>query len=169
MGKVLENFALCVAGVPSREGDNVIITMQNGSGKDIPFGAPVFLKTDGSAEPWDVDYPQEFTQFLGFAVRVADKTPDAYVVSQNPSNTQQEAVWRPNETMEILVRGAITVPMAVSANRGSVVYVKKSDGKLVISPGATNSTILLENVRLRNSRDTATNVAEVVVNKRNIL
>jgi hypothetical protein len=167
MGKVLENFTNGFPGTPSRTRDEIIITMQNGSGKEIPFGAPVFLKTDGSAEPWDVDYPQEFTQFLGFAVRVPDKTPDAYAVSQNQE--YPEGVWRPNETMEILVRGAVTVPMAVSANRGSVVYLKKADGKLVVSPGATGSTILLENVRLRNPRDTETNVAEVIVNKRNIL
>ena len=169
MGKVLENFLNGFPGTPSRTADEIIITMQNGSEKEIPFGAPVFLKTDGTAEPWDTEYTQEYEQFLGFAVRVPDKTPDTYVNSQNPSEAQAKAVWRPNETMEVLVRGAITVPMKVSANRGSVVYLKKSDGSLVVSPGATNSTILLENVRLRNPRDTATNVAEVIVNKRNIL
>lgn len=167
MGKVLETFMNGFPGTPSRTADEIIITMQNGSEHDALPGAPIFLKTDGTAEPYDIDYPQEFEQFLGFAVRVPDKTPDTAVTSQNQANPL--AVWRPDETMEILVRGAITVPMAVSANRGSAVYLRKSDGKLLSSPGSAGTTMLLENVRLRNPRDSDSGCAEVIVNKRNIL
>ena len=167
MGKVLNTFMNGFPGAPSRTADEIIITMQNGSEKDIPFGAPVFLKTDGSAEGFDLEYPQEFEQFLGFACRVPDKTPDTAVTGQNQENPL--GAWRPNETMEVLVRGAITVPMAASANRGSDIYLRKADGKLVASPGASNSTIELTNVKLRNARDTVSGCAEVIVNKRNII
>jgi len=167
MGKVLDTFSNGFPGAPSRTVDEIIITMQNGSTAEIPFGSPVFLKTDGSAELFDPEYPQEFARFLGFAVRVPDKTPDTVVTRQDQENPL--AGWRPGETMEILVRGAITVPMAVAANRGNAVYLRKSDAALVTSPGASGSTILLENVRLRNARDTVSGCAEVIVNKRNIL
>jgi len=54
-----------------------VISIRNASDKDIAFGAPVFLGDDG-AEPFSTANPQDFTTFLGFAVRVADKTPDTY-------------------------------------------------------------------------------------------
>jgi hypothetical protein len=170
MGKVLNTFMNGFPGTPSRTADEIIITMQNGSARNIYPGDLVFLKTDGSAEGFDLEYPQEFEMFLGFAVRCPDRTPDVAVTSQNnPTTENSNCPWRPNETMEVLVRGAITVPMAVSANRGSEIYVRKSDGKLVASPGASGSTIELENVKLRNARDTVSGCAEVIVNKRNII
>ena len=167
MGKVQEAFGIGSPGAVSRSVDEVVISVKNASEAEIPFGAPVFLKTDGSAEGFDLEYPQEFDLFLGFACRVPDKTPDTVVTQQNQDNPL--AVWRPNETMEVLVRGAVTVPMAVSANRGSEIYLRKADGKLVASPGATGSTIELTNVKLRNARDTVSGCAEVIVNKRNII
>lgn len=167
MGKVLNTFTNGFPGTPSRTADEIIITMQNGGNKDIPAGAPIFQKTDGTCEAFDIDYPQPFEAFLGFAVRVPDKTPDTPVTRPNQENPL--AVWRPDETIEVLVRGAITVPMEASANRGSEVFLRKADGKLVASPGTTGTTINLENVRLRNARDTAGGCAEVIVNRRNIL
>ena len=38
--------------------DEIIITMQNGGGKNIEFGAPVFLKSDGTVEGFDIEYAQ---------------------------------------------------------------------------------------------------------------
>ena len=167
MGKVLETFSNGFPGTPSRTADEVIITMQNGSEDPIACGEPVFIKSNGSCEAFDRDYPQEFSQFLGFAVRVPDKTPDSAVTGQNQDNPL--AVWRPYETMEVLVRGAITVPMVTTAGRGSQVYLRKSDGRLVTSPGTANSTVELANVRIRNEKDAASGCAEVIVNKRNII
>ena len=167
MGKVLNTFTNGFPGTPSRTADEIIITMQNGSDKDIPAGAPIFQKTDGTCEAFDTEFPQLFESFLGFAVRVPDKTPDTPVVRPNQENPP--AVWRPDEIIEVLVRGAITVPMATSANRGSEVFLRKADGKLVVSPGTSGTTINLENVRLRNARDSANGCAEVIVNTRNIL
>ena len=68
--------------------------------------------------------------------------------------------------MEVLVRGGITVSLAASGTTGGKVYIRKSDGALTASAGAADSTVLLENVRIRNS---GTMCCEVVVNKRNII
>jgi len=43
MGKVLESFGYGVAGTPTRSIDEIIISVRNASGGDIPFGAPVFM------------------------------------------------------------------------------------------------------------------------------
>ena len=68
--------------------------------EDIPAGAPIFQKTDGTCEAFDIDYPQPFEAFLGFAVRVPDKTPDTPVTRPNQENPL--AVWRPDEIIEVL-------------------------------------------------------------------
>ena len=75
MGKVQEHFSNGWPGAISRSLDDVVISVRNVSDGDIPFGAPVFLVNQG-AVPFDITDPQEFETFLGFAVRVADKTPD---------------------------------------------------------------------------------------------
>ena len=76
MGKVQNHFTPGGPGTVTRSIDDIIISVRNASGGDIPFGAPVFLGVNG-AVPFDMEEPQDFTTFLGFAVRVADKTPDA--------------------------------------------------------------------------------------------
>ena len=166
MGKVLNAFGNGSPGTISRSVDDIVISVRNASDGDIPFGAPVFLSGDG-AVPFSTASPQDYDSFLGFAVRIADKTPDTY--PQDQSGNLQAGCWKPGDVMEVLVRGAVTVPMAVSANRGSEIYLRKADGKLVASPGATGSTIELTNVKLRNARDTTSGCAEVIVNKRNII
>ena len=81
MGKVLESFGYGVAGTPTRSIDEIIISVRNASGGDIPFGAPVFM-TENGAVPFDLTTPQEFAAFLGFAVCVPDKTPKEYPTGQ---------------------------------------------------------------------------------------
>ena len=167
MGKVLSKFTNGWTGAVSRSIDDIIISMKNAADAAIPFGAPVFQASgENACVPFNSS-TSTGTNFVGFAVRVPDKTPDTAVTAQNQANPL--AVWRRYETMEVLVRGAVTVPMAVSANRGSEIYLRKADGKLVASPGATGSTIELTNVKLRNARDTVSGCAEVIVNKRNII
>ena len=46
---------------------------------------------------------------------------------------------------------------------------RKSDGRIVTSAGASGTTVLLENVRIRNPRTGWTSCCEAIVNKRNIL
>ena len=166
MGKVQEIFGNGSPGAVTRSVDDIVISVRNASDGDIPFGAPVFL-TDSGAVPFNLSTPQNFTTFLGFTVRVADKTPDSYPAGQ--FNTVSAGAWHAGDVMEVLVRGGIALPLAVAGMRGNKVYIRKSDGKLTTAAGSEGTTVLLENVRVRNQRDTRSGCCEAIVNKRNIL
>lgn len=166
MGKVQDAFGNGRPGVITRSVDDIVISIRNASEGDIPFGAPVFL-SDYGAVPFDTAAPQEFETFLGFAVRVADKTPDEYPRGQ--FNDPPEGAWHAGDVMEVLVRGGTAVPVIVAGYRGGKLYIRKSDGKLTASAGSAGSTLLLENVRIRNPRNNWSTCCEVIVNERNIL
>ena len=165
MGKVQARFGNGFAGAVSRSIDDIIISVRNAGSVDIPFVAPVFMTSDG-AVPFDISDPQDFTTFLGFAVRVADKTPDEYPSGQ--FGTPPQGVWHPGDVMEVLVRGSIAVTSAASGTQGGKVYVRKSDGKITATAGSSGSTVELENVRIKRPRDASGSCAEVVVLNRNI-
>lgn len=169
MGKVLEQFSSGFPGAISRSVDEIVISVKNAGGTDIPFGAPVFMTNNG-AVPFNTSSPQDFSTFLGFAVRVESKTPDVYPSGQfsNPANTQQGS-WKANDVMEVLVRGSIAVPVAIAGQPGQPLYIKKSDGSLTPLAGTEGSTVLLQNVRIRKARAAAGTCSEVLVNERNIL
>ena len=166
MGKVQNAFLNGSPGAVSRSVDDIVISLKNVAEVDIPFGAPVFLGS-GGAVPFSTSSPQDFSAFLGFAVRVADKTPDTYPSGQ--SGDPQEGTWKPGDVMEILVRGGVAVPTAANGSRGGALYIRKSDGKLTPEAGSSGTTVLLENVRIRNPRNASGPCCEAVVNKRNIL
>ena len=166
MGKVQARFGNGFAGAVSRSIDDIIISVKNAGAADIPFGAPVFL-SDNGAVLFDISDPQEFDKFLGFAVRVADKTPDVYPADQ--TGTPTAGVWHPGDVMEVLVRGNIAIELATSGVFGGKVYIRKSDGKLTTTAGSSGSTIQLENVRVHRPRDINGTIAEVTVNKRNTI
>ena len=160
MGKVLRSFTNGYPGAVSRSVDNVIISMKNGSGAAIPFGAPVFLIAgDNSCRGFAAD-SSTAANFLGFAVRAADKTPDTYGSS--------DAVFAADDPVDILVRGSTVLRFANNAVPGASVYVRKSDGSLMTSSGAEGSTIQLPNVTVRTARD-ENDRAEVVITKRNLM
>ncbi len=167
MGKVLDAFSNGWPGAISRSVDDIVISVRNGSANDIPFGTPVFADSNGDAVPFDTGDPQEFASFLGFAVRVADKTPDAYL--QGQFGDPQEGAWHPGDIMEVLVRGGIAVPLATVGVKGGRVYIRKSDGKLTSTAGSSGATVQLDNVRIRNARSGPADCAEVIVNSRNII
>ncbi len=166
MGKVLNSFGNGVIGAVSRSVDDIVISVKNAGETEIPFGAPVFLAS-GGAVPFNVADPQNFETFLGFTLRVADKTPDAY--PQDQAGTPQAGTWKPGDVMEVLVRGGIVVPMNASAEAGGKVYIRKSDGALIAEAGQSGATVLLENVRIRNPQVSGGQVAEVIVNSRNLI
>ena len=170
MGKVLDAFGYGYPGTVTRSVDDIVISVRNASGVDIPFGAPVFM-TENGAVPFDLESPQEFASFLGFAVRVADKTPDAYPRGQfnDPDSAGETGAWHANDLMEVLVRGSVALATTVSGGRGGKLYIRKSDGKLTATAGSSGSTVLLENVRIRNPRAGWSGCCEAVVNRRNIL
>ena len=166
MGKVLDAFGYGYPGTVTRSVDDIVISVRNASDGDIPFGEPVFLGGLG-AVPFDVSDPQEFETFLGFTVRIPDKTPDTYPRGQ--FNDPPQGAWHAGDVMEVLVRGSIAVPLAVPGSTGGNVYIRKSDGRLTPVAGSSGSAVLLENVRIRRPRDAYGVVAELIVNKRNIL
>ena len=166
MGKVIERFSNGVAGAISRSVDDIVISVKNAGETDIPFGVPVFL-TSGGAVAFNPADPQAFDTFLGFTVRIADKTPDSY--PQDQAGTPQAGAWKPNDVMEVLVRGGIAVTMGASGEQGGKVYIRKSDGALTVAAGQSGTTVLLENVRIRNPQSVGGNIAEVIVNSRNLI
>ena len=166
MGKVQDVFYNGRPGAISRSVDDIVISVKNASEAAIPFGAPVFL-TENGAVPFDISDPQAFTSFLGFAVRVPDKTPETY--PQGQYNDPPEGVWNAGDVMEVLVRGSIVIPMAVAGSAGGAVFIRKSDGQLTASAGSSGSTVELTNVHVRNPRGSVDVNAEVVVSTRNIL
>ena len=170
MGKVLSAFGYGVPGAPSGSIDEIIITVRNASETDIPFGAPVFM-TENGAVPFDLVSPQEFATFLGFAVCAPDKTPATYPQGQfnDATSAGETGVWHANHLMEVLVRCSISLATTVSGGKGGKLYIRKSDGKLTATAGASGSTVLLENVRIRNPRNDWTATCEAIVNKRNLL
>ena len=169
MGKVQNGFGNGTPGAITRSVDDIVISVKNASGGDIAFGAPVFL-TENGAVPFSIESPQDFTTFLGFAVRIADKTPDEYPTGQNNdgSSAGENGAWHANDVIEVLVRGCIAVTTTVSGSKGGGLYIRKTDGKLTGVPGSSGSTVALENCRIRNPRGAHGSCAEIVVNKRNI-
>lgn len=166
MGKVQDAFGCGSPGAVSRSVDEIVISVRNASDADVPFGAPVFLSGSG-AVPFSVSSPQDFSAFLGFAVRIADKTPDVYPSGQ--FGDPPEGAWKPGDVMEVLVRGGIALKTVTGGTAGGRLYIRKSDGALTSEAGESGTTVLLENVRIRNPRNTYGPCCEAVVNKRNIL
>ena len=170
MGKVQNHFTPGAPGTVTRSVDDIIISVRNASDGDIPFGAPVFLDSDG-AVPFDLTDPQDFTSFLGFAVRVADKTPADYPDGQfgEPGGKGQAGAWHAGDVMEVLVRGSISLKVSDSGARGGKLYIRKSSGNITSMAGASGDTVALDNVRIKNPRASYTNCCEAVVLSRNIL
>ena len=172
MGKILSKFDHGWPGTISRSVDDVVVSLKNAGNADIPFGAPVFLTDDGDGVVGYINNgSQTFQRFVGFAVRVPDKTPATYPTTQDMStglNQNQQSVWKPGEVIEVLVRGCIVVKAFAGFSAGGKVYIRKSDGMLVSSAGSEGSTIWLENVRIKRPQLGSGSSSEVVVTTRNI-
>ena len=160
MGKVLKNFKNGWPGAVSRSNDDVIISMRNASGGNIAFGAPVFLVSGENAVRGFDSATSTSAAFVGIAVRAADKTPETY--------GSNEGYYKPNDPVDILVRGGTVLTFESSAAVGAGAYIRKSDGKIVASAGAEGTTVQLPNVSVRTARD-ASHCCEVTLTKRNLL
>ena len=166
MGKVLREFLRGWAGSVSRSKDDVIVSLKNGGPDPIAFGAPVFLGMYGGVVNFE-DGVSTPDRFVGFAVRVPDKTPGSYPAGQDVAYAAGE--YAPNEPADILVRGSVAVPVNTSgAKAGDKVYIRAADGKLVTAAGESGTTVELPNVTVRGARDTGGN-CEVTVTKRNLV
>ena len=167
MGKVLSGFNRGWGGAVSRSADDVIVSLKNAGTDPIAFGAPVFLRAAGNGVINFASGTTTADQFVGFAVRVPDKTPDAYPGGQNGAGLT--GAYASGDPVDILVRGSVTVPVNTSAAKiGDKVYIRVSDGKLVTVAGESGSTLELPNVHIRGARD-AGGCCEVTVTKRNLV
>ena len=161
MGQVVSVFKNGFPGSVSRSVDDVIVSLPNLSGVSIPFGAPVFLRGTGdSVAPFDAATYTDASRFVGFAVRVPDKTPRAF--------GSGAAAFEPLDPVDVLVRGTLALPMEGTCNPGVPVYLRLSDGKLTASAGSAGSTILLPDVAVRGRKD-VDGMSEVVVKQRHII
>ena len=160
MGKVLGTFTNGFTGAVSRSIDNIIVSMKNGSGGEIPFGAPVFLAHgENACRTFDAQ-DSAAAAFLGFAARAAVKAPDVYGSS--------EASYSVGDPVDVLVRGSVILRFAGPALPGGSVYIRKSDGALVTEAGGEGSALKLPNVTVRTAAD-GSGRAEAVLTSRNIL
>ena len=160
MGKVLSRFGNGYPGAASRSIDNVIISMKNANEADIPFGAAVFQKPNEVSCRAFNESTSTGDNFLGFAVRVPDKTPETY--------GSDEGVFTVNDPVDVLVRGSVVLQFTTAVVPGASVYIRKADGKYVTEAGASGTTLLLPNVTVRTASD-GNQCAEVVLTKRNLM
>ena len=173
MGKVLSTFDIGWPGAISRSVDDIVVSLKNAGTDPIPFGAPVFLTSDGEgvvAFSNTASPAQTFASFVGFAIRAASKTPDTYPIQQDMSSirSNQSGVWNPKEPVEVLVRGTIAVETAVGFLPGGDVYLRVSDGALVPEAGEEGETFLLENVKMRTPQGNNRPCSELLITTRNI-
>ena len=165
MGKVISVFQNGYPGTVSRQKDDVIKSFKNSGGVEIPFGVPVYLnQTGGGVE--QLSNTTVTTNFVGFTVRVADKTPETYPAGQFTS--QQPASYKDKDPVDVLVRGSMIVEIDGNCRIGTPVYVRRSDNKLVCVQGESNTTVELPGVFISRVKD-AEGMAEIVISKRNLI
>ena len=172
MGKVLSRFDIGWPGAISRSVDDVVVSLKNAGTQPIPYGRPVFLTDDGTGVVEFINGgSQDFSQFVGFAVRPASKTPHEYPQGQDYySNFGTQAdKWYPGEVCEVLVRGSIAVRAAAGFDPGGRVFIRKADGSIVANAGAEGSTLLLENVHCRLPQTGSGACSEFVITERNVM
>ena len=162
MGKVISSFTNGFPGAVSRSVDDIIHPWTNMGSSPIPFGAPVFMNS-GKTGVTVGSSSSVFDNFVGFAVRVPDKTPESY--SGVGSN---EGAFRRGERVDVLQRGTVIakVPNGTPKPMGKVYYVLES-GELSANAGSEGSSIELANCCFGNLAD-SNDCVEIVVKTRNI-
>ena len=159
MGKVLSTFTNGWPGSISRSVDDIVITRANGGTTDILPGKPVFLDTStGKVKAFANG--MTFSTFVGFAVRTPSKTPDSY--------GESVAAYKPNEPVDILVRGTIVVETNGTISPGGNVHARTTDGTLVPTPIAEGGSFQLTNCHFRGPADSS-NRTELVITERNLV
>ena len=163
MPQNLGGFLRTIPGTISRGVDDVVISMRNADTDDIKPGDAVFLKNDSNgAGVTRVKEDSTFAGFVGIAVRAASKTNETY-------GSNDPAVWKSGEPVDVLVRGCITVPIDyLACTAGGAVHLNLADGKYKTA-AVSGSTIQLENCAWRTSTGSSGNRAELVIKTRNVI
>jgi hypothetical protein len=154
------------AGTVSRNPDNIIAARRlTEDSEPVVFGQAVALNTDGSVERISEDNAENF---IGFAVRVVKQTTDYYT---------SQGFYNPNEEVDVLTRGNMTV----SCNNGEpeaggAVYLRVAENPLIpngvigeveAAADGTNS-VLLDNVKFTTDQIDGNGITEIAVLTRNI-
>ena len=150
MGKVFKNELLGSAGAISHSADEIVISLANKDNRDLPFGFPVFLNEDGSGVV-GISTASNPAKFVGFAVRVPDKTPPVY---DDPDGigANNNAVYKKGDLVDILVRGSMVVDaMGTIAKPGMPVYLNKVYGK--VTAESSDNTLTVPGLYFRTVRD----------------
>ena len=164
MGKVYRYNLLGYAGSISRSVDDVVVSLANKDDKDIPFGHPVFMNSDGSGVV-GISASSDAGKFVGFTVRSGAKTPDAYD-DPDGNGANSTAVYKKGEIMDVLVRGSMTVDCTGSAPKpGMPAYLNKTYG--IVSALSSDSTLTVPGIYFRTERD-ASGRAEIVITERHV-
>ena len=146
MGKVLKSFTPGYPGSVSRNSPNVIASFRNGNAAQIAYGSPLFLRPAVKGVMNYVEGMVDAANFVGFAVRIPDDTPDTF-------NTTRSC-YVAGDPVEVLMWGSIVVQVSSSSAKiGDPVYLRLADGKLVTNAGAAGETIPLEGVVIRGPMD----------------
>ena len=163
MGKVLSRFTNGWAGSVSRQKDDVIVALKNVGQTAIKPGDPVFLYngvTPAGVRGFISGTTTE-NEFVGFAVRVPDKTPETWGLD--------ESEWKTGDVVDVLVRGSTVVCCGTAnAKPGNPVYIRKVDAVIVTNPGSEGTTVPVPDTYIRTYRDGSGN-AEIVVSRRHML
>ena len=164
MGKVLSKFNTGWPGTVSRVKDDVIVALKNVGSTAIKPGDPVFMHngvTPGGVRGF-INGTTTEDEFVGFAVRVPDKTPETWGSNYN---TMQ---WDVGDVVDVLVRGSTIIACGTSSAKiGNPLYIRKSDAALVTSPGTEGTTIPVPDTYVRSQRDAAYN-CEIVITRRHL-
>ncbi len=158
MSQVLNKFKNIVPGAVTRNIDAVIVALHNEGEEEIPFGAPVFLGSNGGVVLSGES--TEATAFVGIAVRSASKVPNTY--------GSNEAAYEPDGLVDVLVRGSICVKLSNQAcELGGAVYYDPANR--TFESETDEDFITLPNTAWRTVADIGDGLAEIVVKTRNII
>lgn len=139
-------------GAVSRQPDTLIQPYTNVGDPNIQFGAPVvYDATNGGVRA--LASTDAATDIIGLAVRR---------VGQPYSDDSQGWYYKKGDTVDVLVRGSMTVELKATtdiAARGQV-YVDPSDGELT---SVSTSNLAVPNTRFATGKYDSNNIAEVTI------
>lgn len=142
----------------ARTPDTVIGAFPNVGTDPIPFGAAVIYDTTGKGVRAIKSTDSTATDIIGFAVRE---------VGQPKADSASGWYYAPGETVDVLLRGTITVELKAKtglAARGQV-YADPTDGELT---SVSTNNLAIPNAVFTNGDYDANNIVSVTVLKRSM-
>ncbi len=137
----------------ARTPDTIIGAFQNIGTDPIPFGSPVIYDATNKGVRAIKSTDSTATDIIGIAVRS---------IGQPKSDTPTGWYYNPQETVDVLLRGTITVELKAKtgiAARGKV-YVDPTDGELT---SVSTSNLALPNTEFVNGECDANNITSVTI------